>query len=100
VTLALTPEEVAALSLAKSTGTILLSLRNPQDTGDLAVPPMVASGSASAASAPPVASVARPVTRRAAAPPPRARTAPQRSSHQVDLVIDGRQQVLTSESSR
>ena len=98
VTLALTPDEVAVLALAKSTGTIQLSLRNPMDA-DYVFTKMLESDAPPAADPVRMVGFAEPEQ---AAPRPRRRTAPARASTQpsrgVDLVIGARRETLFAES--
>jgi pilus assembly protein CpaB len=89
VTLALTPEQVSTLSLAKSTGALTLSLRNPTDGEQLAVAP------ATSRSVEPA-----PAVERATAPaPPRQRPSPA-PSHTIQLVVGDRHETLYSGSAR
>jgi pilus assembly protein CpaB len=84
VTLALTPEQVSTLSLAKNIGGLYLSLRNPTDQLVTAVaPPRPA---------------AAPVVRTAAAPRRAHRAAPAQGSQGIELVIGGRSQTIQSGS--
>lgn len=92
VTLALTPDQVSALALAKSTGALTLSLRNPTDSEqvavaaatsrapDLVVAPLIAAAAASPSS-----------------PPTRSRPAPSRP-HAIELVVGDRREILYSGS--
>jgi pilus assembly protein CpaB len=85
VTLALTPEQVATLSLAKSLGGLYLSLRNPTDQVVTAVaPPKPAALPAAAA---------RPVRSARAAPARRAAPGPA-----IEVVIGGRSEIMHSGS--
>ena len=93
VTLALTPQQVSELSLAKSTGGLYLSLRNPEDNAEvqsvqIASSPEPAPRQA-AVSAPAMAAVAS----RPAASAPRA-AAP----HAIELVVGGNREVIYSGS--
>lgn len=94
VTLALTPEEVAAFSLAKSTGTILLSLRNPGD--DSYAPAFTAVSQYAARSDPGIDASPAPISMRrparTAVPRPKAEPAAK-----VELVIAGRRETLSTE---
>lgn len=97
VTLALTPEEVAAFSLAKNTGVLMLSLRNPDDDSlvsgiELASDVMPRSAPAFEA-APPPAARRRPASSRPPAPRQKSE-----ASGKVELIIGGRRQSLVSES--
>lgn len=92
VTLALTPQQVSELSLAKSTGGLYLSLRNPEDNAEvqsvqIASSPEPAPRQA-AVSAPVMAAAARP-----AAPAPRAP-----KPHAIELVVGGNREVIYSGS--
>jgi pilus assembly protein CpaB len=84
VTLALTPEQVSTLSLAKNIGGLYLSLRNPTDQAVAAV-------------APP-RPVAAPVVRTAAAARPVRRAARAQGGQSIELVIGGRSQTIQSGS--
>lgn len=89
VTLALTPEQVSTLSLAKSTGALTLSLRNPADGEQVAF--AAATPRAPAPSpTPPVAAPMRAVA-------PRPRPAPQ-TPHMIELVVGDRRETLLSGS--
>nr|WP_159979587.1 MULTISPECIES: Flp pilus assembly protein CpaB [unclassified Novosphingobium] len=98
VTLALSPQQVSELSLAKSTGALYLSLRNPEDAQEV--------DSAQIASSPeptPRAAVAAPApammaAQRLAAPP--AAPAPRRARgpHAIELVVGGNREVIYSGS--
>ncbi len=89
VTLALFPEQVAMLSLARSTGTLSLSLRNP---GDEAQPPV-----ARVVSARPLPQAAAALV---AAPPAaatvRAPIRPRPQPHPIDLVVGDNHTVIYS----
>lgn len=97
VTLALSPEQVSTLSLAKSTGALTLSLRNPSDDAQLRVAGQVSAGPlpetprAALAAAPPIQ--LQPV-RAVPAAPTRSRSAPQA----IDLVVGGNHEVIYSGS--
>jgi len=87
VTLALHPDQVPVLSLAKATGSLSLSLRNPADREAVAVN--------AAASDPPPASTAPALAPRIAAPAPApARPAPPR--HSIELVVGKRHDIIYS----
>ncbi|WP_257557721.1 Flp pilus assembly protein CpaB [Sphingobium sp. CFD-2] len=88
VTLALTPEQVSTLSLAKSTGALTLSLRNPADSAQVAV-----AVAASAGVEPGVAPVAPRVV---AVPAPRAVVRP--AAHAIELVVGNRRETIYSGS--
>ncbi len=89
VTLSLTPDQVSVLSLAKATGSLYLSLRNPADSQEVAVAAIRSSG---------------PATRVAAAPSPSPSSAParlrgqppRRAPHAIDLVVGGHHEVIYS----
>lgn len=93
VTLALTPQQVSELSLAKSTGGLYLSLRNPEDNAEvqsvqIASSPEPAPRQA-AVSAPAMAAVAsRPAASAPRAAPP----------HAIELVVGGNREVIYSGS--
>ncbi|WP_313804454.1 Flp pilus assembly protein CpaB [Sphingobium sp.] len=88
VTLALTPEQVSTLSLAKSTGALTLSLRNPADSAPVAVAVAASSGPDP---------VAAPVLPRVlAAPAPRA--VPRPAPHAIELVVGDRRETIYSGS--
>ncbi|HUD27956.1 MAG TPA: Flp pilus assembly protein CpaB [Novosphingobium sp.] len=94
VTLALTPQQVSELSLAKSTGALYLSLRNPEDSVEVASVQIASTPEAAprpmmAAPAPVPAQIAG----RPAAPAPR-RPAP----HAIELVVGGNREVIYSGS--
>lgn len=96
VTLALTPAQVSELSLAKSTGALYLSLRNPEDKQEVDIA-LIAS-SPEAAPRPQVAAMPAP-----AAPLPRAvaqPAAPRRAAepHAIELVVGGNREVIYSGS--
>ena len=89
VTLALTPDQVSILSLAKSTGSLTLSLRNPAD-GDQA-----ALAVATSRLPEPLAQPSAPTA--AIAPAPARRPAsPRRPAHAIQLVVGDRQQTIYS----
>lgn len=87
VTLALTPEQVSTLSLAKSTGALTLSLRNPADSAQVAVAVAASSGPEPATA---------PVMPRAPMPAPRA--APRPTPHAIELVVGDRRETIYSGS--
>lgn len=90
VTLALSPEQVSLLSLAKSTGALTLSLRNPVDSAQVTVAPAASRGPDPAAPSP-----AEPL--RAAPTPVRARiAAPARQP--IELVVGDRRETIYSGS--
>lgn len=88
VTLALTPDQVSALALAKSTGALTLSLRNPTDGEQLAL--------ATATSRAPDPAPATPAA--APAPPPQPRRAAPPRPHAIELVVGNRREILYSGS--
>ena len=92
VTLALTPEQVSTLSLAKSTGGLYLSLRNPIDNQEVAVAAMTSRAS----------QVTAPSEREATAPPPRPAVQPKRAArqpaHAIELLVGDRREVIYSGS--
>lgn len=93
VTLALSPEQVSLLSLAKSTGALTLSLRNPVDGAQVAVAPATSRGPDPA---PPVRALAEPP--RAVAPVQVRAVAP---AHQpIELVVGERRETIYSGSSQ
>lgn len=96
VTLALTPPQVAELSLAKNVGTLTLSLRNPSDREQVAVAQIASSPiSARSPAAPQV--MAAPVQQVAMQRPSRSvRAAPAR--HAIELVVGGNREVIYSGS--
>lgn len=110
VTLALYPEQVAALSLAKSTGALHLSLRNPRDSAQPHLARVVSAGPlpetprAIMASLPPVPRSVPPRPARAAGalPSPSRAPANPRSSvnprppHAIELVVGGSREVIFS----
>ncbi|WP_342803788.1 Flp pilus assembly protein CpaB [Novosphingobium album (ex Liu et al. 2023)] len=100
VTLALFPEQVSALSLAKSTGALYLSLRNPRDDANLKVAQVVSSGPLPQRAAPIAAAPAMvpQQVRVAPASPAPARTRP--SPHAIELVVGGNREVIYSGSAR
>lgn len=94
VTLALTPPQVAELSLAKNVGSLTLSLRNPEDRDQVEVT-QVASNPVRAAQTP-VQQYAPPAVPRMvmqqAAQPERRAPAP----HAIELVVGGNHEVIYS----
>lgn len=98
VTMALLPEQVSALSLAKSTGTLTLSLRNPEDGGDTQLAEVTAPRRFEPE--PPVRQTARvvaPVRRTAArATAPRPKAEP--THHAIELVVGDRAKTIYSGS--
>lgn len=88
VTLALTPDQVSALTLAKSTGALTLSLRNPTDGEQLALT------TATSRTPDPAPATVAPAP---VAPPPPRRAAPQRP-HAIELVVGDHREILYSGS--
>ncbi|MFD2400752.1 Flp pilus assembly protein CpaB [Novosphingobium soli] len=109
MTLALTPGQVSELSLAKSTGSLYLSLRNPEDKAQVEVPQLASapeavamprvSGLSPAARVTPLATplVTPLVTPRTAAPAP-ASLRPRPAPHAIELVVGGNREVIYSGS--
>ena len=106
VTLALFPEQVAALSLAKSTGALHLSLRNPHDGAQPQMARLVSNGPlpeaprAIVAALPPAPPPVSPRPVRTAGAPPSQSRAPAipRAPHAIDLVVGGSRAVIYSGS--
>lgn len=101
VTLALSPDQVSQLSLAKSTGALTLSLRNPGDRAEVAVAQVASTPQARPAPAFPAAYVAP----QPAAASVRARAAERSApkslnassgSQPIELVVGGNRQVIYS----
>lgn len=93
VTLALTPTQVAQLSLAKSVGALILSLRNPEDNDQVQVAQIASSPNRA-----PVMAQA-PVHQAVAAPDRRAPPAPRApASRPIELVVGGNREVIYSGS--
>ncbi|EJL20482.1 Flp pilus assembly protein CpaB [Novosphingobium sp. AP12] len=95
VTLALTPQQVSELSLAKSTGALYLSLRNPEDSVEVS--------SVQIASSPepaPRALVApsAPAIGLASQAPPRPAAPARPKPHAIELVVGGNREVIYSGS--
>lgn len=90
VTLALSPEQVSILSLAKSTAALTLSLRNPVDSAQVAVATAASRGPdpASNASAQPPRAAPRSVQARVSAP----------ARQPIELVVGDRRETLYSGS--
>jgi pilus assembly protein CpaB len=98
VTLALTPPQVAELSLAKNVGALTLSLRNPDDREQVAVA-QIASSPIRAPSPVMPQVMAAPVQQAALQPAPRpARRAPAPAPHAIELVVGGNREVIYSGS--
>lgn len=97
VTLALTPQQVSELSLAKSTGALYLSLRNPEDSVEVSSVQIASSPEPAprmmAAAPAPALGLAPQAASRAPAPAPR-RPAP----HAIELVVGGNREVIYSGS--
>ena len=85
VTLALTPDQVSTLSLAKNTGALTLSLRNPVDSEQ------TATAAAATSRAPDPVAAAVPRTPRKTPP-----SAPRRPSHAIQLVVGDRHETIYS----
>ncbi len=85
VTLALNPDQVSVLSLAKATGSLYLSLRNPADSQEVAVATIQSNGPAPRA-APTLAPAYTPIRQQPSRP----------ASHAIDLVVGGRHEVIYS----
>ncbi|WP_232495838.1 Flp pilus assembly protein CpaB [Novosphingobium kaempferiae] len=99
VTLALSPQQVSELSLAKSTGALYLSLRNPEDKQEVATAQVASILETPSATARPAPAFAAALPPRAAAAPPapqprRAAPAP----HAIELVVGGNREVIYSGS--
>jgi len=91
VTLALSPEQVSILSLAKSTGALTLSLRNPVDGVQVAIAPATSRGPDPALAVPAASVTVQ------AAPPVRARlSTPTRQP--IELVVGDRRETIYSGS--
>jgi len=88
VTLALTPEQVSLLSLAKNTGALTLSLRNPADSAQVAVAVAASRGPDPTAVQAPSPIVAAPAPRATARPAP----------HAIELVMGNRRETIYSGS--
>ncbi|KPH65884.1 Flp pilus assembly protein CpaB [Novosphingobium aerophilum] len=101
VTLALSPEQVSELSLAKSTGALYLSLRNPEDNVEVAVAQAASMSiprTAPAYAAPRPMQVQAPRPRPAARPASRPKTSQPSGSQPIELVVGGNSQVIYSGS--
>ncbi|MBY2930586.1 Flp pilus assembly protein CpaB [Sphingomonadales bacterium 56] len=92
VTLALNPEQVSTLSLAKSTGALTLSLRNPVDSEQVAVAPASSRG-------PDPTPVAATLPAQALTAPMQARPAPA-PRQPIELVIGDRRETIYSGSAQ
>lgn len=92
VTLALSPEQVSRLSLAKSTGTLYLSLRNPGDRTEVALAPLAPRPIAPAT--PPRVQATRPAPHAAYRPAPRRAAEPRA----IELVVGGNSETIYSGS--
>ncbi|MEE4451577.1 Flp pilus assembly protein CpaB [Novosphingobium resinovorum] len=98
VTLALSPQQVSELSLAKSTGALYLSLRNPEDKQEVATAQVASILEAPSAAARPAPALAAALPSRAAAAPP---VQPRRSApapHAIELVVGGERKTIYSGS--
>ena len=89
VTLALAPDQVSTLSLAKNTGTLYLALRNPDDR-DFADAWLATPVPAPAAYAPAPRRFAGPTPKRAAAAPAK------QAERSIELVVAGRKTTIHS----
>ena len=87
VTLALTPDQVSALTLAKSTGSLTLSLRNPADGQQVQVAAQSSAGT-----------MPDPMPRPAITPAAPVRQAPAPRPHSIELVVGDRRETLYSGS--
>lgn len=97
VTLALSPEQVSTLSLAKSTGALLLSLRNPADDAELHVADQRSTGPLPVAPRAALAA-ASPIQPQPARAAPAAPTSPRSAPQAIDLVVGGNREVIYSGS--
>jgi pilus assembly protein CpaB len=97
VTLALTPQQVSELSLAKSTGSLYLSLRNPEDGQEVDSAQIASSPEPSRAMAAPSMPVMAAAPR---IPPQPTQPAPRRAppSSPIELVVGGNREVIYSGS--
>ena len=91
VTLALSPDQVATLSLAKSTGALLLSLRNPKDAVQVATQGAASTGPLPVSSAPVVVS-SLPVARAQPQSPARSRASVR--SQPIEVIVGDRREVI------
>lgn len=89
VTLALTPDQVSILSLAKNIGSLTLSLRNPADGEQLTLATAASRGPDPVPPVAPIATAAQPRPR--IAPPP---------SHAIELVVGDRRETIYSGSNQ
>lgn len=97
VTLALTPQQVSELSLAKSTGALYLSLRNPEDSVE--VSSVQIASSPEPAPRPPMTVPAPAPVLAPQASVRRAEAAPRPSApHAIELVVGGNREVIYSGS--
>lgn len=102
VTLALSPQQVSELSLAKSTGALYLSLRNPEDRQEVATAqvasileaPSAAVRQAAALPAPP--SALPPMRAAVASPRPPAPRKTVPPPHAIELVVGGNSETIYS----
>ncbi|EPR15112.1 Flp pilus assembly protein CpaB [Sphingobium indicum IP26] len=88
VTLALTPEQVSILSLAKNIGALTLSLRNPADSAQVAVAVAASAGVEPVAAPAPMPAPTAPAPRATARPAP----------HAIELVVGSRRETIYSGS--
>jgi pilus assembly protein CpaB len=105
VTLALFPDQVSALSLAKSTGALYLSLRNPSDEAQPLVARAYSSGPLPQMAAAPAMMAPPPVLPQPARPAPNSKnsapSAPARSRQApraIDLIVGGNHEIIYSGS--
>jgi len=97
VTLALTPPQVAELSLAKNVGSLTLSLRNPDDRDQVQVAQIASSPIR--APQPAIQQIVAPPVQQVAAQQPVPRSARrQPEPHAIDLVVGGNHEVIYSGS--
>lgn len=85
VTLALSPDQVSTLALAKSMGALYLTLRNPADQ---------AVASFAAAAEPPMPAAVRPAPARAAHARPARSPRPAAAGHRIELVVGDRHAMI------
>lgn len=91
VTLALTPQQVGELSLAKNVGSLLLSLRNPEDRDQVQVAQISSSPNRTAPPPMPQMMMPAPVQQVAVQSAPRP---VQRAPHAIELVVGGNRDVI------
>lgn len=95
VTLALSPDQVSTLSLAKSTGSLYLSLRNPDDDAEIAAARAVSTGPLPQQPVQPILAAAPAVAPAPRTPPP---ARPRQAPHAIELVVGGKQGIIYSGS--